>query len=97
MLYEVKDNVMADEFVDETLGKLIKYDKENHSDYIMVLESFIRNECMVSQTAEDLFFHRNTIKYKLSAIHDILGYDISLNENRFKIMMAFYLMKIREN
>lgn len=28
---------------------------------------------------------------------EILGYDITLNENRFKIMMAFYLIKIRKN
>lgn len=94
MLYEVKDKTVANEFIDETLGKLIRYDKENKSDYMAVLESFMNNECLVSQTADELFFHRNTIKYKLAAIRDILGYDIMLNENRFKIMMAFYLMKV---
>ncbi|MBQ0018186.1 MAG: helix-turn-helix domain-containing protein [Clostridiales bacterium] len=62
-----------------------------------VLESFMANECLVTQTADDMFFHRNTIKYKLAAIRDILGYDITLNENRFRIMMAFYLMRIRKN
>lgn len=97
MLYEIKDKELADEFIDEILGKLIRYDKKNHSDYMTVLESFMKNECMVSQTAEAMFFHRNTIKYKLAAIHEILGYDVTLNENRFKIMMAFYLIKIRKN
>ena len=95
MLYEIKDNSAADEFIDETLGKLIRYDKENRTDYMTVLESFMNNECMVSQTADDMFFHRNTIKYKLAAIRDVLGYDMTLNANRFKIMMAFYLMKVK--
>ena len=95
MLYSIKDDSVAEEFIEETLGKLIKYDKDNKSDYMSVLESFMFNECLVSQTADDLFFHRNTIKYKLSAIRDILGYDVTLNENRFRIMMALNLMKIK--
>lgn len=97
LLYSIRDSSSADEFIEETLGKLIKHDKKNRSDYMAVLESFIANECLVTQTADDMFFHRNTIKYKLSAIRDILGYDIMLNENRFRIMMAFYLMRIRKN
>lgn len=97
MLYEIRNNVIADEFIEETLGKLIRYDEENTSDYMSVLESFMNNECMVSQTAEDMFFHRNTIKYKLAIIRDVLGYDVTMNENRFKIMMAFYLMKMKNS
>ncbi|MBQ0040856.1 MAG: helix-turn-helix domain-containing protein [Clostridiales bacterium] len=93
MLYEMKDSSVADEFVEETLGKLVRYDREHKTDYMAVLESFMNNECLVSQTADAMFFHRNTIKYKLAAIRDVLGYDVTLNENRFKIMMAFYLVR----
>lgn len=81
-------------FVEETLGPLIIYDKENQTDYIQILKTYFENECSGIQTAEALYFHKNTMTGKLNKIREILGYDISKNENRTKIMLAFYIMRI---
>lgn len=71
-----------------------KYDKENQTDYVQILKTYFENECSSIQTAEALYFHKNTMTCKLNKIKEILGYDIAKNENRVKIMIAFYIMRI---
>ena len=85
---------LCNSFVQHTLGKLISYDQENHSSYMKVLQDFFDNDCSIVQTAEATFFHQNTLKYKIKHIKEILGYDITTNENRTKIMLALSIMKL---
>ena len=96
IISEVKEKAVCDAFVEEVLGKLIAYDKENKVPLLPVLEAYFEYECSIMQTAEALYFHVNTMKYKLNKIKEILGYDILSNENRMKIMLAFYIMRIRD-
>ena len=96
IISEVKEQPICDAFVEEVLGKLMLYDKENKVPLLPVLEAYFGNECSIVQTAEALFFHVNTMKYKLSKIKEVLGYDILLNENRMKIMLAFYILRAKQ-
>lgn len=80
-------------FYEKTLGKLVDYDKENNTNYLEILEKFFENECHLSNTADAMFFHKNTLKYKLAKIREILGYDILSNESRMSIMLALHIQK----
>lgn len=94
ILSDTKEPSVYPAFVEETLGVLFKYDKENQTDYVQILKTYFENECSSIQTAEALYFHKNTMTCKLNKIKEILGYDIAKNENRVKIMIAFYIMRI---
>ena len=83
-------------FVERTLGKLITYDRENKTKYVELLRQYFVHDCSIVRTAQALFFHQNTLKYKIKAIREILGYDILSNENRMKIMLSFYIMCLQE-
>ena len=82
------------EFVEETLGNLIKYDQENGTDYLNILMAYFENECSIINTARSLYCHKNTMTYKINNIKEILGYEILDNENRMKIMLSIYIMKL---
>ncbi len=88
--------VVCDTFVKQTLGKLIEYDVENHTSYMELLKDFFENECNITQTANATFFHPNTLKYKVKHIKEILGYDITSNENRTKIMLSLYMLALSD-
>lgn len=97
ILANVKDsNILYPTFVQNTLGRLIAYDSENNTSYMKVLRDYFDNNCSIIQTAEATFFHQNTLKYKIKNIKDILGYDITLNENRLKIMLSLSILKMQE-
>lgn len=42
---------------------------------------FFRNNLNISDTAKDLFIHRNTLIYRLNKIYDITGYDLRVFED----------------
>ena len=94
ILTDRNDEKIYSAFVETTLGKLIEYDEENNTEYVSLLETFFANECNLTQTAAALFFHKNTLKYKMNAIREILGYDIMSNENRMNIMISLAILRM---
>lgn len=96
ILSNMKEPNIGNRFVKETIGKLIAYDTNNQTDYLHILEVFFENECSILHASQALYCHKNTLTYKLNKIREILGYDILLNENRTKIMISFYLMRVKK-
>lgn len=94
LLADVKEPEIYPAFVQETLGELLKYDEENGTEYLHILETYFENECNIIHTAAALYCHKNTLAYKLNKIKEILKYDILSNENRTRIMLSFYIRKI---
>ena len=95
ILVDMKNpEIICPSFIKETLGKLIDYDQENRTKYMDVLKDFIANDCSITQTSAATFYHQNTLKYKVKNIKEILGYDITTNENRVKIMLALYMLDL---
>lgn len=95
LLTNLKDsNTLYPAFVEQTLGKLISHDNQHRTDYMGVLKLYFENNCSITQTANDSFYHQNTLKYKIKAIKEILGYDITTNENRVRIMLSLYILKL---
>lgn len=94
ILSDVREPSVYPAFVEETLGKLFRYDEENQTDYVHILETYFEYECSGVETAAALYFHKNTMTGKLNKIREILGYDILKNENRTRIMVSFYILRM---
>lgn len=94
ILADGKDSSLYKAFVEETLGRLLEYDREKGTGYMDVLEAYFDHECSILETSQALYCHKNTLSYKLNKIKDILGHDILTNENRTKIMLSFYIMRL---
>ena len=94
ILADIKEPSIYPEFVKETLGALIEYDQMKHTEYMKILRAFFENDCSIMYTAQALYCHKNTLSYKLDKIKKILGYDILKNENRVKIMVAIYILRL---
>ncbi len=95
ILSDLKHPELGELFVREVLGELLAYDRKNGTGYLEILEAFFENDCSILYTSRAIYCHKNTLNYKMNKIKDILGYDIMSNENRTRIMVALYFMKIR--
>lgn len=95
ILSDLKHPRLGELFVREVLGQLLDYDRQNGTDYMEILEAFFENDCSILYTSRAIYCHKNTLNYKMNKIKEILGYDIMNNENRTRIMVALYFMKIR--
>ena len=57
------------------------------------LETYVFCNSSISKTAESLYLHRNTIKYRLKKCEEILETDLSDVSNCFQIQLALTLTK----
>jgi hypothetical protein len=94
LLADIKEASIYPKFVQDTLGNLLDYDREHRTDYVDILKTFFENECNMLATSKALYCHKNTLTYKMNKIRDILGYDVMTNENRTRIMLAFYIIQM---
>lgn len=55
---------------------------------------FLDAECMTERTAEILYTHQSTIKYRLKRIHELFGFDIRKAPEAFLIYRALIIMRL---
>ncbi len=59
---------------ERVLNPLLAEDEKNPI-WLSTLTTYFHNDCKINETADDLFVHRNTLKYRLGHIAKITGYD----------------------
>jgi purine catabolism regulator len=80
------------DFYDQVLTPLADYDREHDTQLVPTLEAFFTYLGNVSQTAEALHLHRNSLLYRLERIADICDVDLNDADDRFALQLA---LKIR--
>lgn len=85
----VGDESILREYYEQILGKLESYDSEYHTEYRRTLYVYLKNDCSIRKTAEELYVHRNTINYQINRIKKILGRDFATLDEKMKLLTAF--------
>lgn len=75
------------------LGGLEKQDSECNSQMLETLETYFICNCNLSRTADELFIHRNTLKYRLKKIKEILMIDFDDCNASFTVQFALKIKK----
>lgn len=73
------------------LAPLVEYDQLHGTDYINTLRAYLQHDRKASSVAEVFFLHRNTIRYRLNQIAEILGEDIESTRNIVNLTIAMQL------
>jgi sugar diacid utilization regulator len=79
------------QFYSETIGCLVDYDKKHGTNLVETLECFRRNNENIALTAEELFAHRHTIRYRLQRVSEITGSDPFTGTERDRLYMGLYV------
>ena len=88
MLYLVEDRALLRDLSDKPLAPLIEYDREHNGEYLMTLESYLRNGGSIKAMSEELYIHRNTILYRMANIKKMLGCRLETPDERLVYMVA---------
>lgn len=73
---------------DDILGDLLDYDRRQNGELLATLEGFFNANGHLSQTAEMLHIHRNTLQYRLNRIGELTGLDMTQPDTRLAIQLA---------
>ncbi|HEX2399850.1 MAG TPA: PucR family transcriptional regulator ligand-binding domain-containing protein [Mycobacterium sp.] len=69
----LRDPEEARVVVDRVLGRLLAYDVAHSSDMVLTLDTYLRHERSLVQTAKELGIHRQTVVYRMQRIEEITG------------------------
>jgi len=92
LLCQLQASEELTEFYEQTLGSLVQYDADHNTELAATLEAFFAHHGNVSQAAESLYLHRNSLLYRLERIGEITGLDLNDADDRFSLQLA---LKIR--
>jgi purine catabolism regulator len=73
------------------LGTLLEYDSAHDTELVPTLEAFFAHHGNVSQTAEALYLHRNSLMYRLDRAGEISGLNLDDVDDRFSLQLALRL------
>lgn len=79
-------------FYHGVLGAVDKPGVKNREELLHTLRVYLESQGNMVAAAEQLFIHRNTLRYRLDRIRKLLGRDWDTPEGRFSLLMA---LKIR--
>lgn len=81
-------------FFDETVAPLIGYDEQYETELVRTLETFLDEDANVARTAERLFTHRHTIRYRLERVKELTGLDVGSTEGRERLGLGLKAMRV---
>lgn len=91
----IMDTNLKQTFIKRMLD-LADYDIQYSSDLIQTLRVLVNNQGNVAQTARNLNVHRNTIKYRIQKIEEIIGISLSSANVFLNISILLKIYDIRE-
>lgn len=94
LLYELNDSTVFTQYCDELFCSLIKSDNETQSELFVTLEQYINKECDIEATATALFIHKNTLRYRLKKIEEIMGVNLQNINTITEIVTAFKIRRL---
>src|SRR5262245_27463982 len=81
-------------FYTETVEALVAYDEQYETELMRTIEAYLKNDGNVTPTAEQLFTHRHTIRYRLERVRELCGHDITSTEGREKLGLGLKAMRV---
>ncbi len=87
LLSLIEDEAELDDFVRETLGELSEGAEED-VDLLTTLEALLDHGLNVAETARELHFHYNSLRYRIGKLERILGPFMTDPQRRFSVQVA---------
>lgn len=86
LLQDVRDPSKLKSLIHPGIFALYESDRENHTELLKTFESYV--ECIgnINLVSEKMFVHRNTIKYRISKIEEILQEDLK-DPDRYQLFL----------
>ena len=89
-----EDPAELQRFYAETVEPLVAYDDQYETDLVQTVEAFLDADGNVAGTAQRLFTHRHTIRYRLERVRDLSGLDVGSTDGREKLSLGLKAMRV---
>lgn len=88
------EDVPMGDMAQEALGPLATFDSTHGAELIDTLECYLRLNGSVAAVAQALSLHRNTVRYRLTQIAELSGYDPAVTSDRVQLWLALAVRRL---
>src|SRR5205807_10400492 len=81
-------------FYSAPLEPLIAYDEQYETELVQTLETFLDCDGNVAQTAQRLYTHRHTVRYRLERVRELSGLDVGSSDGRERLSLGLKAMRV---
>lgn len=78
-----------DDLINEDISFLCEYDEENNSELAKTLYCYLQSKHDVNLTAEKMYLHRNTVRYRIKRCEELLETDFADENESFGHILSF--------
>jgi sugar diacid utilization regulator len=89
-----EDPAELERFYSETVEPLVAYDEQYETELVATVETYLENDGNVAASAQQLFTHRHTIRYRLERARELCGHDVTSTEGREKLGLGLKAMRV---
>jgi sugar diacid utilization regulator len=89
-----EDPAELQRFYAETVEPLVAYDEQYETGLVQTVEAFLDADGNVAGTAQRLFTHRHTIRYRLERVKELSGLDVGSTDGREKLSLGLKAMRV---
>lgn len=93
LLMASRDVPLAD-LAAEALDPLLAFDQAHDAELVPTLEKYLAVNGSVAKVAQALGLHRNTVRYRLTQIADLSGYDPAVTADRVHLYLALNVRRL---
>lgn len=95
LLYDLEYQASVRQFTDEIMRPLVEYDNQNRGSLVKTVEAYFDHHGNISQTAESLFVHRNTLLYRMDRIQELTKLQLDQANMRLALHLSLKLWQLR--
>jgi purine catabolism regulator len=95
LLTQLEDVPVLRRFCRDVMGPLVDYDAQHRSSLVQTIGSYFAHHGNISQTAEALYIHRNTLLYRLDRIQELTGQNLDEADMRLALHLALKLLELQ--
>lgn len=93
LVQAIKKDTLSKEML-QSLYQLQEFDKANRTSYLETLGGLVKNGWDIKKTAQALFMHYNTIRYRFERIFDLIGKNQSNPQDIFELELCYRVYEI---
>ncbi|GIN22294.1 PucR family transcriptional regulator [Siminovitchia fordii] len=97
ILFSSNPHYEAKKLVEDCLEKIIKYDNEKNSELLHTLKTFLANNANFDHTADALYIHKNTVRYRLKMIEELTQLDPKNIKDQLLFQMSLVAFNILDS
>lgn len=92
-----KESAVYNEY-EKRFGRIVEYDAKNGTAFVKTALCYVKNNGEIKQTAEELYQHINTVRYRLRRIRELMDYQAEMyNEFYVDLVIMSKIYKLTSN